>query len=130
MILDWLTTPEAQVDPHYWLTTAAGHVLIGAVLWGMAAWALWRVTGATRRALALAVVALAYAAVEAAEWPYWTGTTAAGLEDAALDWSFVGAGAALAWATWAHRLAAVTAMVAGAVALAAIFVPKKDKPRA
>jgi hypothetical protein len=130
LIFDWITTPEAQADPHYWLTTAAGHVLIGAVMWGIAAWSVWRVTGATRRALALAIVALAYAAVEGAEWPYWRGSTAAGVQDAALDWTFVGAGAAVAWATWAHRLAAVTALVAGAAALAVVFVPKKRPPDA
>jgi hypothetical protein len=130
MIFDWITSPEAQADPHYWLATAAGHVLIGAVLWGMAAWALWRVTGATRRLLAASVVALAYAAVEGAEWPYWAGSTTDGLQDAALDFAFVEAGAALAWATWAHRLAAVTVTVAGLAALAAVFVPRKGKPDA
>jgi hypothetical protein len=103
----WLATPEAQATPHYWLATAAGHVLIG-----MAAWAVLSGPLTTRRRAALAV-ALAYAGWEAVQVAAFGG----GLLDGALDWAFVMGGALVAWAAWAHRGGAV----AGCVAVLAVI---------
>ena len=32
-IWDWLESPSAQLDPHYWAATYAGHIAIGSGLW-------------------------------------------------------------------------------------------------
>jgi hypothetical protein len=128
MLWDWITSPEAQADPHYWLATAAGHVLIGAVAWGAVAWGLSAACGRQRRWLAAGVVLAVYAGVEAVELAYWPGAAAAGLEDGAVDWGFVAGGTGLAWGAWAHRLRAVSVAVVGLAGLALIFGPK-GKPR-
>lgn len=31
--MNWLTNPEAQKDPHYWVSVFGAHTAIGAVLW-------------------------------------------------------------------------------------------------
>jgi hypothetical protein len=102
MLIEWLSSPEAQATPHYWLATAAGHVLIGAVLWGVISGPI------TTRPKAAIAVALIYAGWESVQIAGFGG----GVLDAVLDAAFVVGGALTAWAAWAHRGGAVAACVA------------------
>ena len=102
MLIEWLSSPDAQATPHYWLATAAGHVLIGAVVWAVLSGPF-----TTRRGAAIGV-ALTYAGWEAVQVAAFGG----GALDGAQDWAFVMGGALTAWAAWAHRGGAVAACVA------------------
>lgn len=111
-----LRSPEAQQDPHYWVSVFAGHCLVGLILWVL--------LGSV--ALVALVYALGWEAIQLALFD-------ADPWDCLLDWAAVVLGALGAMALWHNDAQLLRATVAAGLIIAAsgalVRMPSRGKPQ-